>query len=636
MVFAPRETAGKIGWSSRSANESKDDVIDKGSRKNLSCKRMKIAQASLDDENDEMSTGKMPRDEIKKSLDDVIDNSDNINKDPSDYSNTELLDVKVEMINDGQQLYSIVDFDPSKSETSSIYIMGRSSIVAINGDVNIFGFILTSQSKKSVIVDCPTWMSSMAIKALPGENNNNVKIKVISLDNDEFSYQLVTEKQVQSPIVIDDRWTCATKSIIESLRCGTISTEMIDHGKRIVVCGAKNVGKSTYAKYLCNSILSNSFDKVAFLDCDVGQPELSPPGILSLSIISKPLLCPSHVHMICNSRFESSVSEEYAAGKEHISAIYYGSTTSKMNPILYIDALKVLINDYEELCKKTSETIPLVVNTDGWVKGMGFEILSSIIDTVKPGHIAQLVGSTKAKFFDMSIHTANYRSIHVLLAQSNKDSNQEELNTSNLITRVESSASLQTEQTDLKDNNTISPSTLRHFRVCVYFSGGYSSFLDTGATLHCSGILDDDCKLALRLAQMSPYVVPFHAVACILMDEDGNSTIYSQESPDDHELIYDIFNGSIVGLCSTGTENVHRCFGLGVVRSIDRKRRLFYILTPLHSSVLQNNVSAIVRGQSQLPLECVYLGQNAETFPYQACDGISFGSGEVLKSNMIT
>ena len=45
----------------------------------------------------------------------------------------------------------------------------------------------------------------------------------------------------------------------------------------IAVCGAKGVGKSTFARLLVNSLL-NHCSNVGFLDTDCGQPELSPPG----------------------------------------------------------------------------------------------------------------------------------------------------------------------------------------------------------------------------------------------------------------------------------------------------------------------------------------------------------------------
>lgn len=55
------------------------------------------------------------------------------------------------------------------------------------------------------------------------------------------------------------------------------------------VMGARNTGKSTFARYALNSLLS-TYQKVAFLECDPGQSEFTPPGMVSLNIVSKPCI----------------------------------------------------------------------------------------------------------------------------------------------------------------------------------------------------------------------------------------------------------------------------------------------------------------------------------------------------------
>lgn len=45
----------------------------------------------------------------------------------------------------------------------------------------------------------------------------------------------------------------------------------------IAVCGAKGTGKSTWTRFMLNSLL-NHHHQVAYLDTDCGQPELNPPG----------------------------------------------------------------------------------------------------------------------------------------------------------------------------------------------------------------------------------------------------------------------------------------------------------------------------------------------------------------------
>ena len=49
----------------------------------------------------------------------------------------------------------------------------------------------------------------------------------------------------------------------------------------VAVCGSKNVGKSTFARLLVNSLL-NAHPRVTFLDIDCGQPEFTCPGMSAL------------------------------------------------------------------------------------------------------------------------------------------------------------------------------------------------------------------------------------------------------------------------------------------------------------------------------------------------------------------
>ncbi|KAK0604594.1 hypothetical protein LWI29_017329 [Acer saccharum] len=54
-----------------------------------------------------------------------------------------------------------------------------------------------------------------------------------------------------------------------------------------LICGAKNCGKTTFSRHLVN-ILLRRYRKVAYLDTDVGQPEFTAPGFLSLTVVDKP------------------------------------------------------------------------------------------------------------------------------------------------------------------------------------------------------------------------------------------------------------------------------------------------------------------------------------------------------------
>ena len=188
---------------------------------------------------------------------------------------------------------------------------------------------------------------------------------------------------------------------------------------RVVICGAKGVGKSTSLRYTLNRLMSKT-KCVALLDCDLGQSEFTVSGLVSLHILSTPLLSPSHLRL----------------RKPELS-FFIGDTTLKADPGLFEVALVRLYERYLELrdvyattgdvaslstytpCdvmdrsvssttgKDTSDkrvsgfsalddspyskfALPLVVNTDGWIRSMGLEVLTSIITTTKPTHVIHL------------------------------------------------------------------------------------------------------------------------------------------------------------------------------------------------------------------------------------------------------
>ena len=218
---------------------------------------------------------------------------------------------------------------------------------------------------------------------------------------------------------------------------------------RLVVLG---VGKSTLLRYLTNRILSDSpssrsdpnnqtggIEEVAILDTDVGQPELAPPGLLRVSIVRKPLLRPPYWNLVgetiidgeekyngeggdrddkqqgpCHipqqehSRLTDHDLENYedeegkGGGVEVVSSVFFGASTSKVDPTRYINAVQFLMEKYEtEVAHSGPYPIPLLINMDGWVKGVGYQIMTALTDSLGPTHFVQILGDTPGQIFDL-------------------------------------------------------------------------------------------------------------------------------------------------------------------------------------------------------------------------------------------
>lgn len=95
-------------------------------------------------------------------------------------------------------------------------------------------------------------------------------------------------------------WSSTISSILPALE-----REEVDFSRHVyLVRGAKKCGKSTFAKTLLNNLVTRyvvylsvllqyllelRYRKVAFLECDIGQSEFTPGGMVALSLVSSPV-----------------------------------------------------------------------------------------------------------------------------------------------------------------------------------------------------------------------------------------------------------------------------------------------------------------------------------------------------------
>lgn len=193
---------------------------------------------------------------------------------------------------------------------------------------------------------------------------------------------------------------------------------------RVMVCGAKGVGKSTFLKFLINHCMfllrKHPHRPLYVLDLDVGQPELSVPGNISLHRLTRPLLASaSHLHL-----------------RQPAASVFLGDITSKHEPGLFLAAARSLFEEFLRRCSRrqhlhshhhpqhdaggdpatttttaataVEEEAPfnlaaayarqndlpehplLLVNTDGFVRHLGADILAALVDLLSPTHVLHL------------------------------------------------------------------------------------------------------------------------------------------------------------------------------------------------------------------------------------------------------
>ncbi|KAG7092694.1 hypothetical protein E1B28_009025 [Marasmius oreades] len=138
----------------------------------------------------------------------------------------------------------------------------------------------------------------------------------------------------------------------------------------LLVKGAKKSGKSTFARTLVNHLLGRH-KKVAYLECDLGQSEFTPGGMVAINVIERPVFGPPFTHPTLPNH-----------------AHYLGTLTPRSSPSHYLSAIESIAQTYKLDIKipvdHPDEKIPLVVNTMGWTKGLGADLTKRIEEIIEP------------------------------------------------------------------------------------------------------------------------------------------------------------------------------------------------------------------------------------------------------------
>ena len=190
-------------------------------------------------------------------------------------------------------------------------------------------------------------------------------------------------------------------------------------GRTAAVLGPKGAGKSALARLLVNRLLARC-PCVAFVDTDCGQPEFTPPGLVSVTLVSQPVSGPPHLHPTFGAPAAA------AGGAATARAFFVGDTTPRSDPGRYLALCAELRRFLEEggaaaaaahLAQQGragvdgrgadaargrrgtwgSAALPVVVNTHGWVRGLGLDLLSDLLRALDPNVVLTLGQGPAAK-----------------------------------------------------------------------------------------------------------------------------------------------------------------------------------------------------------------------------------------------
>ncbi|KAL1810288.1 hypothetical protein ACET3Z_027278 [Daucus carota] len=355
-------------------------------------------------------------------------------------------------------------------------------------------------------------------------------------------------------IIIPEEWSEAAKTVANAASPPVT-----------FVCGPKNSGKTIFSRHLVN-VLLQSYERVAYLDTDVGQTEFTPPGFLSLTVIDK--ITPD-LTIPCLKTPER--------------CYFFGDISPKSDPTMYLKYISALYDYYDKefntsdlsgLPKDTA--LPLVVNTSGWVKGIGFVILVDMLKYISPTHMVQIRISAEHKNLPTGGFWLDERDDASATLIEISSARQDSLKRSVLV------------QKDAR--------LLRDLRIMAYFRQCFPS--ETNITTIK--------ELARSLAAHPPYEVPLSSVKIQHLHSQVPSS----------EVFYSL-NATIVGLAVSSEDNdrLPSCVGLGIVRSIDTQKKIIYVITPVPHNTLEK-VNLLLQGFIQIP-NCLLQVQGCFS-PYMA------------------
>lgn len=149
---------------------------------------------------------------------------------------------------------------------------------------------------------------------------------------------------------------------------------------RTIVCGGKGVGKSTYVRYLVNRAVQRHGGAL-LIDLDIGQPELFVPQCIAATCVREPLLGAGYMQSRAPDR-----------------ALLFGEINVTIAPLKYLRCVLRLLRE----CAANAEwaQLPWVVNTMGYNRGFGLEMMACVLRVFAMTDVVQIQSQRRLDNFE--------------------------------------------------------------------------------------------------------------------------------------------------------------------------------------------------------------------------------------------
>ncbi|XP_037717744.1 polynucleotide 5'-hydroxyl-kinase NOL9 isoform X2 [Drosophila subpulchrella] len=314
---------------------------------------------------------------------------------------------------------------------------------------------------------------------------------------------------------------------------------------RILIAGGKGVGKSSLLRYLINRNLGQ-FPSLLLIDLDIGQPEIFVPQTVSCTLIDGPLLGPGFFY-----------------NKQPDQAYVVGHTNIVLCAEQYARAVIQLIQNIHK--DPNYANIPWLVNTMGYNKGFGTELMALLVDRIRPTDLIQISSPVPINNFDSFLEWSSLSQLKPIIYTAEEFRVKE-------IPKYTLHKLLSVAPTKDRGAWSLSAKDMR-----------YSNLL-----ARLSSCLTGNAK---SLTDCQPVKVSLES----LKIEHATSETYSRE-----ELIHGM-EANVVYLCHQQGEGLPQCLGIGVVRAIDYDRKELFLVPAMPLQRMSLVDCLILGGELTLP-----------------------------------